>query len=126
MEINSRLALVTGGSSGIGAATARALAHRGASIILLGRNRDRLAAVAHSIHAAGGRAETHAANLADPADVTRVAGFVRDRHGSPDILINNAGAGRWRSITDTTAEELAAPYAVPVSRLNPPTRCPAM
>lgn len=85
------VALVTGASSGIGAATARALAVEGASIALLARRSERLRAVAGEIEEAGGRA------LVVPADVTdadQVAGAVAttvDQWGRLDTLINNAG-----------------------------------
>lgn len=113
MKIDGTRALVTGASSGIGAATARALAARGASVILVARNMERLTAVATGIKAAGGDAEAYAADLAQAQEVSRTAGLVRERHGVPDILVNNAGAGRWLPIVDTNAEELAAMLAVP-------------
>jgi short-subunit dehydrogenase len=113
MKIDGTCALVTGASSGIGAATARALAARGASVILVARNKERLTAVATGIKVAGGHAEAYAADLAEAQEVSRTAGLVRERHGVPDIVVNNAGAGRWLPIVDTTADELAAMVAVP-------------
>ena len=113
MKLEGKLALITGASSGIGAATARIFAKRGASVILVARNLERLTAVAETIHAAGGHAEIHAADLANALEVSRVARLVQERRGVPDILINNAGAGRWLPIVDTTAEDLAAMLAVP-------------
>ena len=113
MKIKGSCALITGASSGIGAATAQSLAARGASVMLVARNRDRLDAVAARIRAAGGDAATYAADLADSSQVSRLARRVEEDHGVPDILINNAGAGRWLPIVDTTAEELTAMLAVP-------------
>jgi short-subunit dehydrogenase len=113
MKIERTRALVTGASSGIGAATARALAARGASVILVARNAERLTAVAAGIEAAGGRAATYVADLAAPQEVSRVARLVEEQHGVPNILINNAGAGRWLPIVDTSADELTAMVAVP-------------
>jgi short-subunit dehydrogenase len=113
VNIQGRLALVTGGSSGIGAATAALLAERGASLLLIARNLDRLQAVAAGIRASGGRAATYAADLADAGDVTRVARLIKDEHGTPEILVNNAGAGRWLPIADTSADDVAGMMAVP-------------
>jgi short-subunit dehydrogenase len=113
MKIQGMRALVTGASSGIGAATARVLAERGASLLLVARNLDRLRAVAAEVKAIGGGAEVYPANLADEHEVRRVARLVVDQHGAPDIVVNNAGAGRWLPIADTSAEELAAMIAVP-------------
>jgi short-subunit dehydrogenase len=113
VKVKDARALVTGASSGIGAATARLLAARGASVVLIARNMDRLAAVAAEIRAAGGRAEVHAADLADPQQVRRVVRLVEQQGEVPDIVVNNAGAGRWLPIVDTSADELAAMVAVP-------------
>ena len=113
MNIDGRRALITGASSGIGAATARVLAARGASVVLVARNLDRLTAVAAGIQAAGGQAEVHAADLADAQQISRVADVVASQGDVPDIVVNNAGAGRWLPIADTSADELAAMVAVP-------------
>jgi short-subunit dehydrogenase len=113
MNLDGRRALVTGASSGIGAATAQALAARGASVVLVARNAERLAAVATTIEAAGGDAKTYVADLAQSREVSRVARLVQEQHGVPDILVNNAGAGRWLPIAETSADELTSMVAVP-------------
>jgi short-subunit dehydrogenase len=113
MQIHGTCALITGASSGIGAATARTLAARGASVVLVARNAERLEAVVRDIRLSGGQAEAYDADLADSAEVSRVARLAVERHGVPDILVNNAGAGRWLRIEETTADELAAMMAVP-------------
>jgi len=105
MEIKDRLALVTGASSGIGEAAARALAAKGAHVLLVARSAEKLATIAREIEAQGGKAQAFAADLGNPDDVARMGEAVRMEAGVPDILVNNAGAGRWRSIVETSPTE---------------------
>ena len=90
-------AVITGASSGIGAATARALARAGYRTALLARRTERLGALAAEIEAAGGHAEVHAVDVTD-ADAVRATA---DRIGSCDVLVNNAGGAFG---TETVAE----------------------
>jgi short-subunit dehydrogenase len=80
------VAVVTGGSSGIGAAIARALAERGWLLVLLARNRGRLAEVATEVGA-----EYEVCDVGERGDVERVAAAVRERHPAIRLLVNNAG-----------------------------------
>jgi uncharacterized protein len=105
MQINGKFALVTGASSGIGEATARLLAANGAKVALVARSPDKLQAIAADIKARGGAAHAIVADLAQPDEVTRMAAAVRRDVGIPDVLVNNAGAGRWISVMDTSPEE---------------------
>src|SRR5262245_51340967 len=86
--------LVTGGTAGIGAATALELARRGASVVVVGRNRDRGESTVESIRLATGNPSVGylCADLSDQADVRRVAGDFLGRHRRLDVLVNNAGA----------------------------------
>jgi short-subunit dehydrogenase len=113
MDIAGTTAIVTGASSGIGAATARALVARGASVILLARRRDRLMNVADDIRRAGGKAEVHPVDLGNPAAVVACAKAILAGSGAPHILVNNAGAGRWLSLLETDAQELEGTMALP-------------
>jgi short-subunit dehydrogenase len=105
--------LVTGASSGIGAATAKLYAAKGAEILLLARNAERLERVAAEIKRAGGTATPYRVDLAEAAATAETAARIKREAGAPDILINNAGAGRWLPFLDTTPEEARAMMAVP-------------
>ena len=96
--------IVTGASSGIGAATARRLGAAGASVTLVGRRPDALAEQAEIITGAGGDALCVAADLADPDSPRLIAAACRERYGRIDGLVNNAAVVRHRPIADWTTE----------------------
>lgn len=108
------LAIVTGASSGIGAATARALAREGWHVILIARGKPQLEVVLQSITAGGGSASLETVDAADSAQVLALADRIRLEHGRPDLIVNSAGIGEWKFIEETPPEEavamLAAPY----------------
>lgn len=111
--VASKLVVVTGASSGIGEATAKLYGGRGAHVALLARNADRLAAVAEAIRNAGGTASPYAVDLSDSLATAETAARIARDLGAPDILINNAGAGRWLPMIETTADEALAMIEVP-------------
>jgi short-subunit dehydrogenase len=86
-------ALVTGGTSGIGAEFARQLAARGHDLVLVARDTERLDAMAAELGVAGRSVETITADLSTTDDTERVANRLADRAKPVDILINNAGFG---------------------------------
>jgi short-subunit dehydrogenase len=88
-----KIAVVTGASSGIGAATARRLVHEGMQVVLVARRLDRLEELAREIQQGGGQAYTIAADLMQESDRARVFQEVTERYGDVDILVNNAGLG---------------------------------
>jgi 3-oxoacyl-[acyl-carrier protein] reductase len=91
-KLAGKVALVTGGSRGIGAATARALADEGADVaISYTASADKAAAVVRQLEGKGVRAAAFAADQADPAQVRGLVEAVRERFGRLDILVNNAG-----------------------------------
>lgn len=90
-RFDAKVAAITGGSSGIGLATARSFANEGAKLVLLARGEERGEAAAQSIREAGGQAQYFPCDVSDPASVkTAIAGTV-DALGSLSILVNNAG-----------------------------------
>ena len=105
MQISGKTALVTGASSGMGAAIAKELAKQGAQVLLLARNEARLIQVETEIKAAGGQARFYTVDLGDADAVKTVGQRIQTEVGTPDILVNNAGSGCWKSLQDTTPEE---------------------
>lgn len=89
-SLTSKVAIVTGGGTGIGAATAELLAARGARVVVSGRNGDPLEAVAERIRAAGGEAVSIACDVGDEAAVAALAAGTVERFGRIDILHANA------------------------------------
>jgi NAD(P)-dependent dehydrogenase (short-subunit alcohol dehydrogenase family) len=95
-------ALVTGATSGLGAASAVALASAGAHVIVSGRDRERGERVIGEIAAGGGQAELELADVADAQQLERLARRVLDRHGHVDILVNAAGVFARGAAVDVT------------------------
>jgi NADP-dependent 3-hydroxy acid dehydrogenase YdfG len=98
-------ALVTGASSGIGAATARRLAMEGAAIGLVARRRDRLDQLAADIAGLGGVALVVEADITDAALAEHAVAVTMDRFGRLDILVNNAGIMLLGTALHTTVEQ---------------------
>jgi gluconate 5-dehydrogenase len=90
-DLTGKRALITGSSQGIGAALAAGLAAAGASIVLNGRDRDKLSAMAAVIRAQGGEVEWLAFDVTDHASVRAAVDGFEAQTGAIDILINNAG-----------------------------------
>jgi short-subunit dehydrogenase len=101
------VAIVTGASSGIGAATAGELARRGAVVVLAARRIAELDAQARAIRDAGGEALAIPADLADPADVASLVAHTLAGFGRVDVLVNNAGAGWLRPLASSPPGEIS-------------------
>lgn len=110
-SLTGRIAVVTGASSGIGEATAVALAAEGAAVVVAARRGDRLEALAQRIGDAGGTAVARPTDVTAEEQVENLFAYTRDRFGRLDLLVNNAGIAdhtptedmslqRWREILD--------------------------
>jgi NAD(P)-dependent dehydrogenase (short-subunit alcohol dehydrogenase family) len=112
MQANDKIAMVTGGGSGVGTATALALLREGYSVVLAGRHLDTLERTIAEAGAAGTRALAVVADVGDPASVHALFERTKARFGRLDVLFNNAGTGappipledltveQWRHVVD--------------------------
>ena len=113
-RLQSKVAFVTGGGSGIGAATAERFAQEGATVVVCGRRREPLDEVVGRIHAAGGKAEAVVADVSDEAGFTAALEGTAQRHGRLDVLVNNAMAYTWGSIEDMSTTDWHANFSTSV------------
>ena len=112
-QLKDRVALVTGGSRGIGKAIALALAKAGAAVAVNYRERgDEAAGVVDAIRQGGGRAEAVAADVSNAAAVRVMIGEVEARLGAIDILVNNAGSATIRGLDDVSEADFDFALAV--------------
>lgn len=117
-RIKGKTAVITGASSGFGAACARAFAERGTNLILLARRQDRLEALAQELSENGVDVITRVHDVRDRAAASEFAADLKDRGIAPDILLNNAGLARglepiykgdiddWEEMIDTNVKGL--------------------
>jgi NAD(P)-dependent dehydrogenase (short-subunit alcohol dehydrogenase family) len=101
-----RAALVTGGSSGIGLAIARALAEDGYGVTVSARKPEKLEAAATDLKEGGVEVEAIPANMSDEEDIKRLADAHRERFGRLDVLVNNAGIGIGGPIAEAQTKKL--------------------
>jgi NADP-dependent 3-hydroxy acid dehydrogenase YdfG len=90
-DIREKVIVITGASSGIGEATARLLAQRGARVVVGARRTDRLERLVSEIRAEGGEAEYRAVDVTNREDVEGFVAFAEERFGRVDVMVNNAG-----------------------------------
>ena len=109
-RLDGRIAWVTGAGTGIGAATAERFAAEGATVVITGRRREPLEAVADRIKAAGGTTHVRPADLMKAAQVAEVAGGIAREFGRLDVLVSNAGLNiverDWKRISPAGIDEL--------------------
>jgi len=96
--VSGKTVLVTGASHGLGEAAARKLGAAGATVLLVARSTDKLAALAASINAGGGRAAAYPADLSDETAVAALAERLTENHGPMDVVVSNAGKSIRRSL----------------------------
>ncbi|MDW5265841.1 MULTISPECIES: SDR family oxidoreductase [Acidobacteriaceae] len=108
LSLAGKTALVTGASSGLGCATAVALAQQGANIVVTARREERLRQLCAEIEALGTKAVFFTGDAAKEATAQQAIALAIATFGHLDILINNAGAGNYKNLVDTSAEEYDA------------------
>lgn len=106
MSVKGKVALITGGGSGLGEAAARVLAREGAKVAVTGRTEDEIKQVADSINHSGGEAIPVVADISDPSAMDKAVEQIVGRWSKLDIVFANAGInGLWAPIEDLTVEE---------------------
>jgi len=111
--MNTKLILITGASSGIGAEMAKQFSQQDHTVLLLARNEDNLKQITEQITQQGGKAFYYVADVGEYEQVQQVSEQIKQIHGTPDVLINNAGSGLWRFIEETSYEEILTNIKVP-------------
>lgn len=113
IDPSQQVAVVTGASGGIGEATAKALARAGYTVALIARRAEALETIREHIQSAGGHAHVYPCDASDAEAVGSTCGAIINDHGLPEILVNNAGVGRWLSVCETESHEAVEMMAVP-------------
>ncbi len=110
--LKGRVAVVPGASSGIGEATARELASRGAAVVLASRDAGKLEALRREVSASGGRALAVKTDISDAGSVDAMVREAVEAFGSIDVLVNNAGLGLSGRVAELRAEDLRYVFEV--------------
>ena len=118
-KLSGKVAVVTGASSGIGEATARALAARSAAVVLAARNEEKILFLQREISAAGGSALAVTTDVTDEASVKSMVERAVGELGSLDVLVNNAGLGLLGRVAELRPDDLR--YLFEVNVLGPLT-----
>lgn len=105
VDLKGKVAVVTGGSRGLGAAFATALAQAGADLVISSRHREELAGTAQAVRAVGRQVLEVESDVAQPEEVRRLVEETVGRYGRLDILVNNAGAMRVNKAPEDTSPE---------------------
>lgn len=112
MRLAGKVAVVTGGGTGIGQGAAIALAEAGAKVMVLGRRQELLNETVAHIEKAGGEALACPTDVTDVNNINQAVQLLKERWGRVDILVNNAGSAMRKPFMQTTLEELDELYRV--------------
>jgi len=110
-KLENKVALITGGTTGIGLATAKRFAAEGARVVVTGRNAETLAAARREL---GGRAEVVESDAGDEAQIARLFEALARSHRRLDVLFLNAGIARFAPLPDAKVSDFDAMWAVNV------------
>ncbi|GAA2618473.1 SDR family oxidoreductase [Streptomyces vastus] len=108
LSLHGKIVAITGASGGIGEATARLLAQRGAAVVLAARRSERIDAIAQDIREEGGRAATCVVDVTRAEDLRRLVSTTIDQYGRIDVLVNNAGIAPISPLADLDTESWSA------------------
>ena len=108
MSFENKVAIITGGGSGIGLETARALVAQGAKVVLNGRNAEKLEKAAHDIDPDGNAVAIVAGDIGEVATAENLVALAKEKFGGVDILINNAGIFAPKPFLEHTEEDFDA------------------
>jgi len=104
-ELNGKVALVTGGSKGIGFEIGRVLASLGATVVIAARDKERLEKAADVIAGSGGKAAFMCVDMGEEESIKSLVNTIKERFGVLDILVNNAGITHSDLLKDTTTDD---------------------
>jgi len=117
MNLKKSISVVTGAGRGIGRSVALELAKAGSTVILVARTERELRNLQREIEASGGKAETRVADITDDTRVRELFGYVKETHGRLDVLINNAGIGRFAPVRNLELSDFDAMWNLNVRAL---------
>lgn len=106
MKFKEKIVLITGASSGIGHASAVQFAKKGAKLILIARNKEKLNQVSEDLKKYNVSTFAYECDVSDKLQVNKISKIILDRFGSIDILVNNAGFAVYGSVSNLTIEEI--------------------
>ncbi len=113
-KLNNKIALITGGSTGIGLATAKLFQQEGAQVIVTGRNTEALAAARKEL---GPNAVAIASDTSSLKDIDKLIGEVKAKFGRIDVLFANAGVGKFQPIGEVSEDEFDRQFGINVKGL---------